>query len=1127
MTQSRPAATVAPDDLLIRAAVLSFFDIDWLYPHPSDDEADRVVDFLFSSCQRVVDPGGTPRWQLKDDERVRVLREVPRPSLLEALSSVPTRPHDPLQAALDVYLNGTLRPVDQLNAAELSATLQLERWVGQQPGLPDAAEVQARLDRVSLLEPLRRLLARGFVGRQDLLDELRSFIASKDTRQPGIFLIEGVGGGGKSTVLAQLVLHLLAPDDLAVYLSLDRGWLIDGGSWAAYDEIVRQVGAGDPRRRDDATRLRLTAQEQAQQASGSLEIASRASQRREPVGPALLMKLGELTAGRRLVVAIDTLEELARRESSFAFEMFSFLGDLARTLPQARLVAAGRSVPTATSALPGRLWRLRGLGENDALTLLRKLTAKTPASEELLREIVRLLNGNPLSLHLAADVLNRTGEDPTQLIAVTEGNIQGQLYSRLLEHIRDPQVRAIAHPGLVVRRLTPDIIRQVLAEPCGIAPLGEDQAARIFRALGEEATLCEPSPDRDGALVQRQDVRTLMLPAIEQDSPGMTRAIHEAAVGYYEDVQAGPAGPANRVARREELYHRLMLGQDRDTLDQRWDPAVASDLEAAEVMDELPSRSQLYLNIKMPWLKLEPEVRAEADDDEWRQSVRPSAIRQMERGQVSAALDLVRERRGGDGRPLLPDLEIEALERLGRVQEALQLARQEQQRATLLGHVGQLRELVAQEARILERLRRWPEAWALLDGLASLDRSRRARTDALDDQVRVRELVTLTSMLRICRNESRAVGPLRSFVMKVLNVIIPVLPPRLGEVMTSVLHSLWPRRAPARPVEELIAETVKLAEATPPRLLRANPSLLRDLAGEIGSRSPQVLQLAASALATPADADADGSSKHSLQEVRSAPAGPSAQEVRGLSAELRATSDASQGYVRGLGSLLSRLTSIRIGRSGTVVVTVENTEPTSQGVPYTHELSASAASGAPLAAVAASIFGVALVAVLAWLAYANWVNPSVIRFDAGYVPYIAVVFIAAGLERLLEPFSQLIIPTSYAKSIAADLMSNARQAGADPSAPAEYVQTLLEQAARAQAHADSLRATRAFVFWMIATDAGLLISGLFGFFLLQSVSVGHVNSLLDLLVTGLAIGAGTKLLHDMITRIQARSSRDT
>ena len=97
-----------------------------------------------------------------------------------------------------------------------------------------------------------------------------------------------------------------------------------------------------------------------------------------------------------------------------------------------------------------------------------------------MREIVRLLGGNPLSLHLAADVLNRTGEDPTRLIAVAEGNIQGQLYSRLLEHIRDPLVRAVAHPGLVVRRLTPEIIREVLAEPCGIAPLDEAEAARIF-----------------------------------------------------------------------------------------------------------------------------------------------------------------------------------------------------------------------------------------------------------------------------------------------------------------------------------------------------------------------------------------------------------------------------------------------------------------------------------------------------------------------------------------------------------------------------------------------------------------------------------------------------------------------
>ena len=116
-------------------------------------------------------------------------------------------------------------------------------------------------------------------------------------------------------------------------------------------------------------------------------------------------------------------------------------------------------------------------------------------------------------------------------------------------------------------------------------------------------------------------------------------------------------------------------------------------------------------------------------------------------------------------------------------------------------------------------MRRWSEAWKLLDGLAELDRERRARTSSPDDEVRVRELIVLTSMLRIARHEGR-----------------------LG----------------AR-VNELTQETADLARATPQRLLTRNPSLLRDLAGEIGQSAPEIVQLAVSALATEEDANEAGS----------------------------------------------------------------------------------------------------------------------------------------------------------------------------------------------------------------------------------------------------------------------------
>src|SRR4029450_2638735 len=118
-----------------------------------------------------------------------------------------------------------------------------------------------------------------------------------------------------------------------------------------------------------------------------------------------------------------------------------------------------------------RVWTLRGLGEADAVDLLQHLA---PGEDDgVLTELARRVEGNPLSLHLAADVLRRTGTNPVRLLAVAEGDVQGQLYARLLEHIRDPRVRAIAHPGLVVRRITPAAIQGGLAAPWGDRPRGD------------------------------------------------------------------------------------------------------------------------------------------------------------------------------------------------------------------------------------------------------------------------------------------------------------------------------------------------------------------------------------------------------------------------------------------------------------------------------------------------------------------------------------------------------------------------------------------------------------------------------------------------------------------------------
>lgn len=844
------AATRTPDWTL-RAAVLSVFDLDWIVHVAELDAAaeDQLLAFLDTYCERVVDGNGTPWWQLRDRERSRVLRETPLESLRSALRTVAGRSDDPVQAALVRYVDGTPAALDELDAAGLRAQLQLGQWISADGETADevASGIRTRLDWVTVTEPLRRLLARGFYGRRELLQELHSFIEGPFVGSP--FLVEGVGGSGKSSLIAKLMVDTIAPKSLFVYISFDRGWLLEGGPDAIFDEILRQVGAQWAEYRPQTDDLRGRAQNERDL---GVDVASRSSEASGGFSSALLRRFSRIIRpSHRVVVVLDTLEELARRDEALAQEIYRFLAMLTTVVTSVAVIGVGRALPwTAEDAAQVR--RLTGLGEADALKLMRKLTTGQDVPEDSLREVITLVGGNPLSLHLAADVLNRTSDDPAMLIAVGEGNIQGQLYARLLEHISDPRVRAIAHPGLVVRRITPGIIRSVLARPCGIAPLSRREAARVFEALRAEATLCEPSPDDDGALVHRQDVRAIMLPAITRDRPAITRAIHEAAVEYYRSAPGSrstyDAATAFEVTRREELYHRLMLGQDREELDAHWWQPAATDLST--VMDEFPASSRVYLTTKATGLRLDVTARKDADDYAWQQVVRRSAMRHMEAGQVPEALDLIRERRGPDGRPLLPDLEIEALDRLGRLSEALLLVIGEQRRAISDGDVARIRELIIAEARVLERMRSWSAAWNRLSSLAEVDTERRAGQppDAqVDDDVRIRELVVLTSMLRVARRSRRLGARLRRLVQGIL----PLWP--------FALATRGPRsaRIPRESIAEVKEQTVALAESTSERVLTANASLLRDLAAEIGPSSEQILQIADETLTTGRRVEAD------------------------------------------------------------------------------------------------------------------------------------------------------------------------------------------------------------------------------------------------------------------------------
>jgi hypothetical protein len=76
-------------------------------------------------------------------------------------------------------------------------------------------------------------------------------------------------------------------------------------------------------------------------------------------------------------------------------------------------------------------------------------------------------------------------------------------------------------------------------------------------------------------------------------------------------------------------------------------------------------------------------------------------------------------------------------------------------------------------------------------------------------------------------------------------------------------------------------------------------------------------------------------------------------------------------------------------------------------------------------------------------------------------------------------------------------------------------------AAKAQAAVEQDRRNTTVLVWGIASFLGIVLSGWLGLALLRSVGVPSTPRVLDIIVTGLAIGGGSKPLHDLISNLQA------
>ena len=762
-------------ELRLRAAVLSCFEVPWLGVDAEDAALERL---LLEDSVRVVGADDRGYWALDRQLRKEVARSADADELWTARQRVRRQPDDDRQWAIDTCLNRDPVPLRTIGFDRLRALKWALGWLGDAaPDTLSSAEIDNRLAVHAILDPLRELAREPFVGRDAQLAQLLA--------HRGPLLLHGFGGVGKSALLARYLLTVAETDPRGVvcYLSLEHSGLDFDRPASLVAAIARQLRAQlDPsgqRRVDevigDSQDLVRTGDEFAK--SSSRSVSPRRTRARLLD---LLTTLNATLTTSRCVIALDTLESVQRRGPT----ALSIVDDVVRSLSRAATVVLAGRAPAPDLGVDQI--HLAGLDLGDAIDLLRRLRGEEVLTAAEAEDVVRQVGTTPLCLRLAAGILARStaADEALRDIALHQGAVAGELYHRLLGHIADEDVRKLAHPGLTVRRVTPGVVRHVLARPCRVQVPDDATARRLFEALAREAMLVEWRAE--DTVVHRADVRQLMLRPLAQDNPEAVARIHRAAIRYYRARD----GVQDRA---EELYHRLMLGQTARALDARWSEAVVPLL--IDSFDELPPTSQAYLAARSGTIAVPDEYLAQAEVEVRKSVVRRRAQELIEERDFHGAVQEISRFESSTGRhpAALADLKVQALEFLGDIESAYKVAEATRRRCARTGKVLDFFAFTLHMVRLLDRMQDLSGADEAL--AAALEQARELpRTE----QYRLMLLRLVVARLRIARQQEIE-----------------------------------------RP--ELVTEALALYEDMPLRTINSVPGLLRDLAAEAGPHSTKLL----------------------------------------------------------------------------------------------------------------------------------------------------------------------------------------------------------------------------------------------------------------------------------------------
>jgi tetratricopeptide (TPR) repeat protein len=731
-SSSLPAQPPLIDLMERRAALLAWFEPEWITAGERGDDRDEALAAVTAASEIVVTAEGRKRRLIVDVRRAALKRLQTREAMQALLNTIDRPANDPVQTILERFLDNQTIDTTKLPRTELVALLTVLDWFeGIVEHKFDRGGIRAQLAREDLLAPLRNIGGPDiFFGREAELDRMRRFvgelgqstwlraaaatIASAVSSDDLPLFVFGPGGVGKSSLVARFLLEHADAGLIFAYLDLDRPHLDGRRPFTLLAEAARQIGA----QVSAATAPAQAIADDLATAAAELGHSEAATGRDQDLLLSRFAKFIQASVGaeRPIPFIVDTFEQVQSVSGAHLTVIRHMAEQLQKMLPNVRPVFCGRVLPNPNE-FPCTPLELSQLEEQAAILFLahqlkNRFFNVSVGPQDLLLA-AQSVKRTPLGLRLAAQLIAEHGvaavQAPRFLWLIKRTSDEAFLYRRILDHLPPGPIRKLAVPGLVLRRLSPDIVRSLLADLCGLPGIDDAGAHKLFEELRLQVSLVEDEGNE--TVRHRPDVRLLMLPDLEREVGRETmRALDRAAVSYY-------ASREGASARAEELYHLLRLGEI-EQFKSRWTTEAGDRLRDAR--EDFPTNPEARVALALA-LGDSPDTSdiALADQAHWERGVAARVDILLRQGAYESAVSELRARKDRLPASRLYCQEAEALMGLRRYDEAEKIAVQGNEQALAQGD----NDIAFETAHIASRA---------AEAAGNLDRARAHLQRALD-----------------------------------------------------------------------------------------------------------------------------------------------------------------------------------------------------------------------------------------------------------------------------------------------------------------------------------------------------------------------------------------------------------